>query len=816
MIKTGSRVRLLAIATLAATGAGIVATTHGLLALDWPFDLPWTRAGLYRLLLLLAAIGLALATVSRILRLSTVPAAVVTIAVTLTMLGALWSLVVVASFALAAVLVGRRVRRLWRDGVPADTLLDVVVGAGTYASLIGLLAHWPVSHPSLYALLIALPIVWDRQVALAAVKDWILAVRTAKAPPASWIAATLAVVYAIVALFPEFGFDALAMHLFIPGHLAAHRAWTFDAERFAWALMPALGDWLFAIAYMFDSERGVRVLNAGCGLLVAAFVYRLAEVGGASRGWSWFAAALWLSTPMTFAVAASSFIDAEWTMLVLAGIYALLRPAVPGQPPYAWITAGVLLGFAAAAKAVTLPLLPVIVLMALARSDALRARGSAMVLVWAAIAFAVSACKPYATAWMLTGNPVYPFYVHIFGGPRFDYWTDGPPHFRTPLDWTTVYDATFAATRYVEGTTGAPGFQWLILLPAAVLALVATRHRRGLTLAAAGVAMVVVVFQFQGYLRYLLPALAMLVAAIAVAGTALRERGVEGSSILGIAGVAALALNVAYLNAVGSYRAFPIETVLSERERRDEITRALPIRRAAELAAQLPVADERIAFFSQPVFAAAPHADVVAMSWYTPAFQRAVLEARSAERLARTLLAWNIGYVLTDDAGKESDVRRRLEVATAPLVEFPGATVRKVRSDLTFEEEYLRNPDFAAQAGWTLVGVARYDPQRKLMVVTAESPAYQPVSIIPGAVYRNTVRARCLGSGIARVQVNWLDATEKFLSTSLQVFACGEAWTERAQEVVAPANAALAIVYATGGDSAPVEIGAVSLRGRIP
>ena len=219
---TATRARWLAVAMLAATGAGCVAVAHGLLALHSPYNLPWTRTGIDRLLLLIVAIGVGFAVVSRLLRLSAVPAAAVTAAVALTLLGALWPLLVVASFALASALVGRRLRRLWRD-IPAepDTLVEIVLGAGAYASLIGVLAHWPVAHSSLYAVLIALPIAADRHAALELVKACVSAARKSTAPPVAWIAASLAVIYAIVALFPELSWDGLAMHLFIPGHVAA-------------------------------------------------------------------------------------------------------------------------------------------------------------------------------------------------------------------------------------------------------------------------------------------------------------------------------------------------------------------------------------------------------------------------------------------------------------------------------------------------------------------------------------------------------------------------------------------------------------------
>lgn len=819
-MSSSSRATWLAIVMLAATAAGLYLVLRGFQAMPGVYELPWATGSLRQLLSLLAGILVALALCRRLSRLSIVGSTALVALAVLALLGALWPVVVVGTMALAFTLVGRRLRAWWRDRGAAhdDPLIDLALGAGLYGTVVSVLVHFPVSRTALYVLLIGAPIVLGRRDALTLLRAIVERLRPTVLPTPfpAWGAATLAIAYLVVALFPETGWDALAMHLFIPAHVAAQASWSFDPHRFSWALMPALGDWLFTIAYVFDGERGARVLNAACTILVAAFTHRIAVACGARSAWAWFAGALVLATPVVFAVSASLFIDAEWTLFVLAALLVFLRASVPGQPPYAWITGGALLGFSAATKAVTLPLLPVFAVLVVVQWQAWRVPGGTRVLLWLVCAFAVAAAKPYLYAWLATGNPVYPFFMHVFGGtPAFDIWTTGPQTFKQPLSLATPYDATFAADRYVEGRTGSPGFQWLIMLPAAVLALLLTRHRRGLLLVGLALAMLAAVFAFQGYLRYLLPALALLIAAFAIAGTALRDAR-WASGILALGGAATVALNVAHLNAASRRDEFRLSILVDERKLRDHVLLVSPVRRATELAVQLPAAGTRLAFFSTPAFAVASNADVLHPSWYTPSFGRAVGAATSPEALARVLLDWRVRYVVVDGWWLQPQPPRHVLGATRPVAEFVGASVREVRREFLFEHEYLRNPDLASIDGWTLAGGARHDAAQQALVVTAESPAYQSIPVEPGTVFANKVRARCAGAGIARTQINWHDARNAYLSTSAQTFPCGGAWNEQEQEVITPPGARFALVYATSADTRPVEIDSVSLRGRRP
>jgi hypothetical protein len=127
---------------------------------------------------------------------------------------------------------------------------------------------------------------------------------------------------------------------------------------------------------------------------------------------------------------------------------------------------------------------------------------------------AVAGGSSYAYAWGLAGNPLLPLFNQWFGSPY--YW----PHafvdlrYQLPIGFDLPWRLTFDGYTYFEGDAGSVGFQWLALAGAAALALALPRTRGLAWCGLAGAALML--WQVQ-YLRYPLPALAILLPALVAA-----------------------------------------------------------------------------------------------------------------------------------------------------------------------------------------------------------------------------------------------------------------------------------------------------------
>jgi hypothetical protein len=143
---------------------------------------------------------------------------------------------------------------------------------------------------------------------------------------------------------------------------------------------------------------------------------------------------------------------------------------------------------------------------------------------------------------------------------------------------------------------------------------------------------------------------------------------------------------------------------------------------------------------------------------------------------------------------------------------FGGVTVRKLIESYRFQTELLQNPDFRAFDGWSF-STDNFAQAIGRALVTVTAPAAQPVSVVSGRRYRNSVTAMCADQPAqGRVQTNWHDSKGSFITTNIHVFDCSPTGATESIEVTAPANASTAIVYATGHSNVPIIITEVSFR----
>lgn len=398
---------------MAALAAGATLTAHG-----W-FAAPagtWRTGDHPQVLAALAGLLLLAAFAARPWRRVTATQCVVPmVAFAAAASGALGALVATLLIAWSAVVSGRLLLARLGDVADRDCLL---VGIAAFGTIVGILVHWPVNHGLVYCALVAAPLLvgWRhaREFAGRAIA-WCGAERPCG--PASFAlqlaGGAVASLHVLTALMPEVGFDALAMHLLVPLRVARDHVWRFDFDNYVWTLMPMLGDWIYTLGCVLAGEAAARLLNAGATLLLARLVHDLAQWAGAGALAARAAALLFLSTPLVLSESGSLFIDSLWTSLLLGGAFALLRAVVRREDvePRAsdLVVAGIALGGALAAKAVTMMALPVLGIVTLARVRGLPLRRLAGTTTVAALAAAAIGCVPYAYAWMASGNPVFPF-----------------------------------------------------------------------------------------------------------------------------------------------------------------------------------------------------------------------------------------------------------------------------------------------------------------------------------------------------------------------------------------------------------------------
>jgi hypothetical protein len=727
--------------------------------------------------------------------------------------GTAGALVVVASIALASNVVGSIVLTVWsKQSERPSALITMLVGAVIYGSLIGLAAHRPINYAGMYGLALALPVIVGWRHARAALLSMKTFVRSKSTSWLDLVIVGVALLHFVVGLMPETGHDALASHLFIPAHLAARHTWGFDVSLYSWAVMPMMGDWLFSLGYMLAGEEGARLVNVGFVLATCCLVRELALWAGGSRTGAKWGALLLLTTPLTLLESSSLYIESVWAAFAVAGALSLFRALQrDGQRPANIRSAAVLLGGALAAKAITLAILPGLFIVFLVRIRKWATKASAGAFARALGLFVLVGCVPYLTAWVLTKNPLFPYFNEIFKSklwPSVNFqdsrWTKG-------FKWDTLYQATFHTQTFLESWPGASGFQWmLLLLPAAVL-VARKGGERALAILFVGAMSAVLTFQSIAYLRYIFPAFVLMTALIAVAFSRKENVTSVGERVLWIAGAAVILLNLLFLKSATHYGDIVVQPLLSSTGREAFLRERLPIRSAVDVVNKLNLDNAPVAVFSSPL-GAGLHADALYPSWYNLNFEQAVGSANSTEGMAKAVVRAGGDYLILDDGWGTPEQRKLIEDASEPVAVFVPIAVRRVKDQYRFAEELLRNPGFAANDGWYLSSDLLNKSVGQVSV-NMTAVATQQVPVVAGRRYKNSVKSICNTEPTqGRLQVNWMDASGRFIGTNIQVFECTAKATAHSMEVKAPPEAVTAVVYASGHTAVPVTFSEVSFK----
>jgi hypothetical protein len=504
---------------------------------------------------------------------------------------------------------------------------------------------------------------------------------------------------------------------------------------------------------------------------------------------------------------------------VVAGVFSVLKVCFEKQlAGEQLLLGGCLLGFALATKAVTLPLLPAVLLLLLWKQKHwLRNNSTPWQWQTGVLLFLALGAIPYVTAWWLTENPTFPFFNAIFKSPLWAPVNFEASAFGKGIPWDVLYAVTFDSGRFLEGQAGAGGFQWLLLFAPLSYGLLIARHAKAAVLLFFSLSTVFLVFHSTSYLRYIFPAYAMLSGLI---GLGLGMTEVWPRLLhrwFNVLGFFTFFLGTVFLTSGAFHGASSWKSIWSPQARTQFLETRLPIRNAVALVNMLNTGKRPVAFLSEPL-SAGLDADALYVSWYNVGMQTPYFAAKTEAELARVLMDKNVEFLVNDKGwnayGNLTAEQLALISAVSDLVWQQGpVSVRKLKASYQHGTEYLRNANFEGPEDWNMPQPALYDGATQSVKVTVASPATQSFSVISGRTFINTVRARCLDQKTqGRLQVNWSDVKGAFIQTHIDVFDCTPDWQDYAMKVTAPPGAVTATVFASGHTPVALAFKSVSFK----
>jgi 4-amino-4-deoxy-L-arabinose transferase-like glycosyltransferase len=555
----------------------------------------------------------------------------------------------VGLFLLSSLVLGQSIlaRSTTHDNGSASTLLAMLLGLSVYMFALSLAALVPVNYPAVDLAALIAPLLLNRRatiVWLRKIPSWwrpLKLSRTEQVAAASLMLVLL--LHWLVALEPEIGPDALAMHLAVPSTVALSHRWTFDVTKHLWAVMPMGANWCFTLCYLLGGESAARLFNlALLGCIVALLVSTICKWLPLAP--TFLTVALFAATPLVQLVTGSLFVDNLWAMLSLGALVSLGLYREGGREQYLYLTF-VLLGAAAATKALALAFLPPFGLIALWTLWKQRTPGSARKAALALACYLIIAAPPYLIAYAKTGNPVFPYLARIFPSSYGNLAAafDGPPP-GPSLSLRTPYDLTFQTSLFREVQDGATGFQYFLFMPLGILLL----RRKWPDLAIFSVLtlapFVAITLGADPCARYIYAAFPL--ATLFIAGTlaALKTLDTRIYSVAMALAVALFVLDLYFLPASGWMHKDFVSNPASSRARAAYVTEHAPER---NLVAYLNQAHpgEPVAFFATNAIAGLRGA-ALTTSWHNVEFYKRVLTAQSANDCFRILHDYGVSLLI--------------------------------------------------------------------------------------------------------------------------------------------------------------------------
>jgi hypothetical protein len=561
----------------------------------------------------------------------------------------------ISACALGSRIMGRTAERsgLELNRPTAEThLCATLLGMGVYIFPMPFLARLPVNYPWLYAGLLAIPVVLDVGGCWRRMRSWLNLLRAAEARSWGERAALALLVYILVmhwfvVLKPESSADGLSMHLAVPANIAAHHAMTFEPSRFVWAAMPMGAEFSYAIVYLLGGEFAARLLNFAMLLVLEALLF-CAVRRSVPRSAAFLLLALFASGPMVQLVTGSLFVENLLAAMVLGAMTALWRFGEAGEKKFLYVAAA-LGGSAMAIKAGALVFAAFTLLLAIAAArrhwKSLGPRPAASCMLAGAL-FLAAALPPYAIAYGITGNPLFPFLNQRFHSRLLNSKVEvRDARFRQPLTWSTPYGLTFHTNQWYEGQDGSFGFQYLMFAPLALLALLVVRQSPAIGSAVVALGASVVILESEPNARYLYAALPLLSVPFAavLAWTLSHQRRLYRALLLYI--FLCTALNAWFLPASSYYhKDFYLRSPLSRQAREKYAGHAAPIRdaiayfnRAHPGSAVLLTADS---------FAAGLTGEVYENHWHQANVMEQIQGARDLKEIRGLMDRWKVQYFI--------------------------------------------------------------------------------------------------------------------------------------------------------------------------
>ncbi|MCP3658128.1 glycosyltransferase family 39 protein [Herbaspirillum sp.] len=730
------------------------------------------------------------------------------------------SVAAVVWYWLCATLVGAALLSFWKDSSASVwSIRNSAAGLVLLGTITGLIAHFPICTPTLFALFIsggAVGAAWHlrRLNHHTGFFNFPCRVREVSRRPMAELLALAGISVGLwlvlfVTALPELGHDALSMHLNIPARMLENKQWDFDVTKYVWAVMPFGANWLLVPSYFLAGEAAAKLMDSSFVLATAWTMYAVLK-DRVAQAYALLAPALLLTLPLTFLVSGSVFVEPVMAFLFITCLAELSGTEHKRQGT--WIFLGGIAGYACTTKLLALPVLPILLIAALLRArEGKFQQAKVKFIVVGCFVFFVVAIHPYLIAYLKTGNPFFPFYNTVFKSPYFttgSLFNNGQafanPLYTRPLGLEMIWSSTFESVVYGESIgNGAIGILMIVLLPISLVVSLLARRWWVFAGVIAALFYCAVVFHAQSYLRYIYQVVPWMLVFGAWALSKIKTWPV----IVSIMALCMGAVSISRYPVVAwPLKQFSPRFLVDSSMGTGFRERSGPAIIAGDIITKNPNwRDKKILLVGiDPVFSHFP-GGTIATSWHSWPFFSSVKDEASFNK---ALIDFGV-EIIVHPIGQKEPYEADILSKTDELFVMNGIRAGLVRDQGTYVKERVSGPDLSkVDPHWALNSAK---PVSGGIVVDSAHPITQEVEV--GTVRKIELRmtVSCSVGQQFRSQVIWEIQDPTRTVPDILVHECAGKDAEVQRILRVPEGSTKGVVYGTSHDERPVMIKNISV-----
>jgi hypothetical protein len=582
---------------------------------------------------------------------------------------------------------------LTKSKVPS--VFSIVLGIGFLGLITSLAVHFPINYPGFYALTLCIPILFFHKFKRDVQSDLKSILSAGWNSWHYFLIGILLILFFILALMPEIGYDALSFHLFVPSYVYFHHMWGFDVLNYTWAVMPMLGDFLYTFGYMLSGEVGSRLINFGLIFLLGLVIKELTNlIGGSLNGARW-ALLLFFSSSLTFLECSSLYIESSMALFLLSGTYMFLAYKWGKLPASYLYLSAIFFGFATQAKAPSLLFLASLFIYSLITYSSWINKKNIKHILFASFLFIFIGIIPYAYAWFKTGNPLFPFYNSFFKSHYYPFMDKkNLLYYAKGISWDFLYRITFHTRDYLEARPGGAGLYWILFfIPTFLTLFILKKSRLNALFFIAAFGLLIVSFA-EAYLRYMYPQILLffIVSAVTICMTSKRNDLKWLDSILTCLILVVLLFNLIFLKFASYYGELSLTPLLSQADKKAYLDKKMPIRNAIQLVNELNVEKTAVFIFADPL-AAGLQSEALFLYWGNIQLNNRVAELRTNKDAYDLLKEKNVDFIIVDEKWEttkdgeinsfdSSEKRELFKSVTDLIFKREAIEIRRLRKDI--------------------------------------------------------------------------------------------------------------------------------------